>query len=315
MLSREDFRRIRLFVYRNARPLDLYRWQLHFEHESFEQVIHALSAYQNADGGFGNALEADAWNPCSSPIQTGTAANILLETGFTFKNHPLPWGMLQYLDSGADMEDDRWMNVVPSNDDYPHAPWWQSGSQSTSHSEYNPTAILAGAALYFAPRDSLLFKKCRQIAQELMEAFLGAPDLSMHPLLCLETMVSWIKQAKLQDSFPLPAVEDEILRQASRLILKDQDNWNGYACRPSDFIHSPAHPLYGDLRELTEKELEWLADTRNDQGVWNLTWGWEGYERAFAISENWWKTDILLRNLRFLRAFGKVETAEDGLCL
>ena len=315
MLSRDDFRSIRLFVYRNARPLDLYRWQYHFESGLTDQVIHALTAYQNADGGFGNALEADAWNPNSSPIQTGTAVNILLETGFSEKNHPLPWGILQYLDSGADMEEDRWRSVIPSNDDYPHAPWWQSGSRSTSHSEYNPTAILAGFALCFAPRDSVLFKKCKYIAQDLIVAFLGAPELPMHPLLCVETLKNWIEKAKLQDAFPMVALEKEIYRQASRLILIDQDNWSGYACRPSEFIHSPSHPLYGEMRELVDKELDWLTETRNDQGVWNIAWGWNGYEKAFAISENWWKADIALRNLRFLKAFGRVEPAEDSLCL
>jgi len=315
MLSREDYRCIRLFVYRNARPLDLCRWQYHFEHGSPEQVTRILSAYQNVDGGFGSALEADAWNPNSSPIQTGTAIGILLETGFSQLNHPLSWGILQYLDSGVDIEDDRWMNVVKSNDDYPHAPWWQSGSQSTSHSEYNPTAILTGFALYFAPRSSLLFEKCMRIAREMVSSFLSAPELNMHPLLCVESLLCWIKKAKFHDAFEVEALEKEVLCQASRLILKDQNNWNSYACRPSDFIHSPAHPLYGEFRELVEKELDWLADTRNNQGVWNITWGWDGYEKAFAISENWWKTEIALRNLRFLRAHGRLEWAEDGLCL
>ncbi len=315
MLSREDFRAIRLFIYRNARPLDLYRWQYHFENGLAEKVVWALSAYQNGDGGFGNALEADAWNPNSSPIQTGTAACILLETAFSQMNHPLPWGMLQYLDSGADFEDDRWMSVVPSNDDYPHAPWWHSNSESTSHSEYNPTAILAGFALYFAPKGSLLFKKCLNIARELIAAFLASPGLATHPLLCMEAMAAWIQKAGLKEAFPFPALEEEIHRQAARLILADKDNWGGYACRPSEFIHSAAHPLYGEFRELVERELDWLTDTRNAEGVWNISWGWSGFEKAFAISENWWKADIVLRNMRFLKAFGRVDTADRGICL
>ncbi len=315
MLSSEDFQRIRKFMYRNARPLDLFRWQYHFEHGTQESVIRALSAYQNADGGFGNALEADAWNPNSSPIQTGTAVNILLETGFSTKNHPLPLGILQYLDSGADMQNDRWANVVPTNDDYPHAPWWHSGSQSTSHSEYNPTAFLAGFALLFAPKNSLLYKKCLCIAKELTETFLNAPELAMHPLLCLEALLRFIRLANIQEAFEFEALEVELNRQAGRLILKDQNNWNGYACRPSEFIHSPLHPMYVEYRDLVEKELDWLMDTRNDQGVWNITWGWDGYDKAFAVSENWWKADIVLRNLRFLKAFGRVEAADEGLCL
>lgn len=65
------------FIYRNARPLDLTRWQYHFENGSKQAVLNALSYYQNEDGGFGHALEADSWNPNSSLIQTWTATEIL----------------------------------------------------------------------------------------------------------------------------------------------------------------------------------------------------------------------------------------------
>ena len=45
----------RSFIYRNARPLDLARWQFHFEGGSPEAVLNALSYYQNADGGWGES--------------------------------------------------------------------------------------------------------------------------------------------------------------------------------------------------------------------------------------------------------------------
>lgn len=62
------FEKARQFVYRNARPVDLARWQYHFEGGSREAVLTALACYQNPDGGFGHALEADAWNPNSTPL-------------------------------------------------------------------------------------------------------------------------------------------------------------------------------------------------------------------------------------------------------
>lgn len=54
-----NFERSKEFIYRNARPLDFFRWKYHFETGSKEDVIDALVAYQNADGGFAYALEAD----------------------------------------------------------------------------------------------------------------------------------------------------------------------------------------------------------------------------------------------------------------
>lgn len=75
----EAFEKARKFIYRNARPLDLARWQYHFEGGRKENVIEALSAYQNEDGGFGHGLEADFWNPNSSPMATSAAAQYLSE--------------------------------------------------------------------------------------------------------------------------------------------------------------------------------------------------------------------------------------------
>ena len=78
-LTNQDFDAIRRWMHRNARPLDLARWQYHFESGSAEAVLQSLSAYQNEDGGFGHGLEADCWNPASAPMQTWAAACILRE--------------------------------------------------------------------------------------------------------------------------------------------------------------------------------------------------------------------------------------------
>ena len=69
-LTNQDFDAIRRWMHRNARPLDLARWQYHFESGSAEAVLQSLSAYQNEDGGFGHGLEVDCWNPASAPMQT-----------------------------------------------------------------------------------------------------------------------------------------------------------------------------------------------------------------------------------------------------
>ena len=59
-----NFNKAKEFIYKNARPLDCARWQYLFENGSSENVLNFLAAYQNEDGGFGHALEADCWNPC-----------------------------------------------------------------------------------------------------------------------------------------------------------------------------------------------------------------------------------------------------------
>lgn len=141
------YEKARAFMYRNARPLELALWQYHFETASADRVLHALSFYQNEDGGFGHALEADSWNPLSSPLTTQTATEILYAVDAP-RTHPLVQNTLRYLDSGAhfDAAHRQWLNCVPGNNDAPHAIWWHYRDGGDAFS-YNPTAALAGFIL------------------------------------------------------------------------------------------------------------------------------------------------------------------------
>ncbi|MCL2158766.1 MAG: hypothetical protein FWH48_05090, partial [Oscillospiraceae bacterium] len=149
----------RKFVYRNARPLDIARWQYHFENGGKEAVLTALAAYQNEDGGFGCALEPDCWNPNSAPIQTWTATEILREIDFADGAHPIIQGILRYLENTEDFNFHYWYANVKSNIDYPRAPWW-GFSDDPKHrcNDYNPTACLAGFVIRFADKNSVLHR-------------------------------------------------------------------------------------------------------------------------------------------------------------
>ena len=87
-------------------------------------MIDILMQYQNEDGGFGHALEADSWNPASTPITTGHAIKILSKIGFDETSHPIHQGIQKYLSSDSELLEYGWPFAIQSNDDFPHAPWW-----------------------------------------------------------------------------------------------------------------------------------------------------------------------------------------------
>jgi len=123
--------------------------------EAKEDVLNALIAYQNEDGGFGHGLEPDYWNPDSSPIQTEVATEIIKEIKLKDKNYPIIQGILNYLSSGKDFDGHTWSFTVAANNDYPHAPWWHF--ESYQETSYNPTASLIGFILKFGDNNSQLF--------------------------------------------------------------------------------------------------------------------------------------------------------------
>ncbi len=96
-LTAQAILEIRLWMHRNARPVDLAVWQYHFEGGSADAVLKELTYYQNADGGFGSALEPDCWNPDSSPYTTLQAIRILLAIGCGDRNQPVIKEAFRYL--------------------------------------------------------------------------------------------------------------------------------------------------------------------------------------------------------------------------
>ena len=65
MLSPNGFTRARNFLQLHARPLEKAFFSLAFEAGSVDPVLTELQKYQNADGGFGLALEPDLRTPKS----------------------------------------------------------------------------------------------------------------------------------------------------------------------------------------------------------------------------------------------------------
>jgi len=295
--------RARAFIYRQARPLDLARWQFHFENGSQAAVLTALAAYQNADGGFGYALEPDAWNPHSSPLQTWTATEILREIDCTDCSHPMIRGILSYLGSGQAFDGRHWAAVIPSNDAYPHAPWWHSGSQSSSHHDDNPTACLAGFLLRFAEPNSDLDRLGRHIVGEAVAAYRAQGLLrDPHTALCFVRLLEYAREAGAADTFDHAWLADTLHRQVKESISPDTTAWmTGYVCRPSQFIRSRRSPYFPANRDLALAESDAIGRAQEEDGAWAVTWSWDAFPDAWAISKNGWKANGIIQNLLFVK--------------
>ena len=307
MYTATVFANARAFVYRNARPLDLARWQRHFEGGSAEAVLHALAYYQNADGGFGHALEADSWNPHSTPIQTGAAVELFQELGWTDPTHPVAQGLLRYLASGADFDGRTWANTVPTNNDYPHAPWWRSDSESACHTDDNPTAMLAGFALRFAAPDSALGRLAERLARAAADTLLSGPPLNdMHTTGCYLTLYAYCAQAGT-DCVDLAALRDRLRAQVRGSVTQDTALWeDGYVCRPSMYLNTPDSPFYPDCAELALYECDFLRRTQQPDGSWPIPWRWTDYPEQWAVSRQWWKGKTAVDNTLYLRNFDRL---------
>lgn len=177
-------------------------------------MINTLMFYQNEDGGFGHSLEPDAWNPNSSPIQTWAATEILREVNFSDSSHPLVTGILVYLASGRHFSGRHWYSTIPSNNHYPHAPWWRAGSDHKTPVDYNPTAALAGFIIKYGDKNSALYAQGCRIAQEAVRTYLEGELLeSMHTVSCYIRLMQYIEEAGAADIIDFAALQAKLINK------------------------------------------------------------------------------------------------------
>ncbi len=299
------FEKARAFMYRNARPLDLVRFQYHFENGSQEAVLNVLSYYQNEDGGFGHAVEADCWNPNSIPLHSNTASDIIREIDFTDSSHPVIQGLLKWYSSGKHFNGRSWEITVESNNDYPHAPWWHTESASSCHTDYNGTAQIAGFIARYADKESDIFKLGVRIANEAIAALSPDEIRDMHTCACYMRMADLFEKGKATEYIPFNELKNKLHKSINKLIVTDTSKWSSYVCQPSCFIDSKESEYYPDNKEIADYECEHIINTQLADGSWNIGWTWGGnYPNEWAISKNWWKGQWIIQNLLYLKGFG-----------
>ena len=301
------FEKARQFVYRNARPLELARWQFSFENGSAETVLHAMSYYQNDDGGFGHGIEADFLNPNSSPMATWAATEILNEIGFSDKTHPVVTGILRYLDSGADFDEksSQWFNCVPTNNDHPHAVWWTYNGNDDR--KYNPTAALAGFILKFAEADSPIYNKACEIAKQAVEWFIkSVPFCEQHVTACFATLYNAV-ETYCPDVVDVKLFKEKLCENVKHCICSDKEKWAvEYVTKPTDFMITPDSIFYEDNRELADYECDFIVSNQLSDGGFKVTWQWWTDYNEYYVSANRWQSVFALKNMCYLKAYNKL---------
>lgn len=289
---------VKAWLMNKGRQLEIARYAYTFLSGSAEDVIQALKAYQNDDGGFAHGLEPDFWTPESNPIDTWTAINVMRSLALP-SNHPLIQSTLAYLRNTPHKDKGQYYFRIQDNNNHPHAPWWHYTEASKIES-YNPSASLYGFILKHEPSDSDFYLETIEAFEAMLSVFMADFDIEMHALRCLIELL-----ADLEDTFDLSAVRQKLEAAVVKTVEHDSSRWfTDYCARPSQLIESPKTPGYGPLRHWVDLELEHMRTRQNSAGVWDLTWSWEDRDpEAFKKAEKAWQSiiayDTLVRFERF----------------
>jgi hypothetical protein len=310
-ISLADFKEIELWMYRNARPIELAIWQYCFESGKKETILKLLSLYQNDDGGFGNALEADLWNPNSTPYTTLWAINILKKIEFPDSNHPVMKGLFEYLRKGYHCSEIGWAFSIPSNGDYAHAPWWLYDEEGNKIQNIGITAEICAFLVNHAEEGSDLYTKATTFTNKLISKLGKMNNYGELGINGYIVLLESLEKTCLIDHFDLKSIKNTIAQLIHNSIEFDSSKWGEYSIRPSKYIRSPENAFFKENEEIISIELDYLIKTRQKQGEWNITWSWfdnnTKFPKEFAISENWWKASIAIQNIELLRNFNRID--------
>ncbi|MBP1042269.1 hypothetical protein I6N95_14715 [Vagococcus sp. BWB3-3] len=301
----------RQFIYRNARPVDLAIWRYHFEKGDRQEVLKALSYYQNPDGGFGHGLEPDLWNVNSSPLATSTAIGLLKEIDFFDSSDDMIRGILTYLAKTPFQMENGWFLKIPTNNDAPHANWWGYSKETEmgfyGEVGYNPTAILVGFIIRTEDHSSPLYQKAIRIVQQVIRKLKENGNIEMHEISCFCSLLDFLEGTdNLTNEIDLESLKSYVQRAVRDGIEKDVTKWSNYVAKPSQFFNTKKSLFYSDNQQLAEYECELILKTQEESGAWPITWSWGQYPSEFAISILWSQSRFIIENLLYLQGLERI---------
>ncbi len=276
------------FIWRTARLLERRRLAALFLDGERQEVEKALSPYQNPDGGFGNGLEPDVRTPMSQPLPTWIALSLLDEAD-TFED-PMVTRSCDYLLSITTSEGGVPF-ALPSVNDYPHAPWWETEDQPPA--SLNPTAAIA-ALLYKHRVEHPWLAVATEYCWRQLDTLDQTTPYEMRAILPFLDFVSDRQRAEEVFARIGPKILAQNLVALTPTEQEDTHTPLNFAPRPQ----SLARRLFSD--EVIEKHLNVLATAQQEDGGWQFNW--LNWNPATTLE---WRGIVTIDALTTLRAYGQ----------
>ena len=292
------------FLRAQARPLEVARFENIFSGSRVEDVLNELRKFQNSDGGFGHALEADLRAPESSALCTSVAFQIIRDHKIS-RGHEIVQRGIHYLTETVDRSEAHWRIIPESAGSSPHAPWWKQEGREEEYKGFslNPTAEILGYLLDYgeAVRGERIIS---EMTDRVVDSLRSLESVEMHDLLCC---------LRLLDTEHLPSTVRECLQsELSRLIpdavATTPEQWREYGLRPLLVIRFPDSPFIGGLEEAISLNLDFELEEQNSNGSWSPTWSWGGnYPESWECAKREWSGVLTLDKLIFLARFDRIQ--------
>jgi hypothetical protein len=275
------------FLWKNARLLERRQFSFLFSGGRREDVLAALSAYQNEDGGFGNALEPDKRTPTSQPVDQEVALRVLDDVGFEAGIVERVCDFLMTITTGEGGVP----FVLPSVRDAPRADWWNT--QDDPPASINPTASIAGL-LYKGQFQHAWLEQATAFSWRKVEELQHGMD---YELICAVTFLEHVPDRERAEK-AFPAIGEQI---KGRTTLDPQAPELMFT--PLTWTPAPTslcRRLFAD--HVIDSHLEALAARQQADGGWPIYW-----PPVSPACELEYRGVVTVGALKTLKAYGRLE--------
>ncbi len=288
-----------------ATPLDRALGRHHLLGGDRQEVVDALAALQNPDGGFAG-MEADFSEDSSAVVSTLRALQILEELGVA-ADHRMIVRAADGLATDYEPAWRSWRLIRRHDNARPHAPWWHWTDDFDERWGYyadNPRpAVVACLHAFSAGVDAAFLEELTAaVVRRAGELDPGGVHNNAaecyHRFACSPAVPATARAA----------VAERLAEIIDATLITDPARWRQYGLQPLDIADGPASPFYDRYRDHVERHLDYLVDTQGTDGAWAPHWSWAGtFPEAWKRASVAWKGRLTVGRLRQLAAFGRVE--------
>ncbi|MDE6660287.1 MAG: hypothetical protein K2J93_00500 [Anaeroplasmataceae bacterium] len=302
-LTKADLTTIERLLYNKARDMDVSIYNALQDPTYKDFVLDSLMLYITKDGGIGNALEIDNYNPNASVYQTYEALRILSALDFdqacTYELYSTLMNKIgNYLFNRCPVENGLWNPLVESNDNYAHSEEYSYMKNPFNIWGVHPTAAILGYILELMPESKAYYKKALKQIGYVFSYLEREEPWTPYTFTSFSALHSSLKKTGLYPE-ECQKIEERMKKEALLHLEDKQYNF------PLYFL---GVEVEGILKDHIELQLDELISKRASHGLWEHEKGWGNhkYPEEDSASLKWLGAETVW-NLYLLKAYGRIE--------